>query len=95
MSTTFRDVLSKKDGPIRIGEVHDRASTELVRDSVADNGQAFDGVWISGLTQTTILGVPDTELISPLTRASLATPVYKPLQNNGRLVRQCRRYKSY
>ena len=84
MSTTFRDVLFKKDGPIRICEVHDRASTELVRDSVADNGQAFDGVWISGLTQTTILGVPDTELISPLTRASLATPVYKPLQNNGR-----------
>ena len=84
MSTTFRDVLSKQDGPIRICEVHDRASTELVRDSVADNGQAFDGVWISGLTQMTILGVPDTELISPLTRASLATPVYKPLQNNGR-----------
>jgi phosphoenolpyruvate phosphomutase len=84
MSTTFRNVLAKNNGPIRICEVHDRASTELVRDSVADNGQAFDGVWISGLTQTTILGVPDTELISPLTRASLATPVYKPLQNNGR-----------
>ncbi|KAJ4108659.1 hypothetical protein NW768_012191 [Fusarium equiseti] len=76
MSTTFRNVLSKNNGSIRICEVHDRASTELVRDSVADNGQAFDG--------TTILGVPDTELISPLTRASLATPVYKPLQNNGR-----------
>ncbi|KAM0306282.1 hypothetical protein HYE67_002294 [Fusarium culmorum] len=84
MSTTFRKVLSKNNGPIRICEVHDRASTELVRDSVANNGQSFDGVWISGLTQTTILGLPDTELISPLARAMLATPVHKPLQENGR-----------
>lgn len=84
MATSFSTVLAQNNGQVRICEVHDRVSTELVRDCQAENGQTFDGVWISGLTQTTHLGIPDTELISPLNRAILMTPVYKPMQKNGR-----------
>lgn len=84
MATLLRSVLAQNNGQVRLCEAHDRASTELVRDAVADNGQTFDGVWISGLTQTTILGVPDTELVSPLRRALLMTPVQQPMQRNGR-----------
>ncbi|KID91615.1 Pyruvate/Phosphoenolpyruvate kinase [Metarhizium guizhouense ARSEF 977] len=84
MATLLRSVLAQNSGQVRLCEAHDRASTELVRDAVADNGQSFDGVWISGLTQTTMLGVPDTELVSPLRRALLMTPVHKPMQRNGR-----------
>ncbi|PGH15474.1 hypothetical protein AJ79_02451 [Helicocarpus griseus UAMH5409] len=84
MAIPFRTVLAQNKGQVRICEAHDRTSIELVRDTIADNGQFFDGIWISGLTQTTHLGIPDTELISPLQRAILMTPVYKPMQKNGR-----------
>ena len=66
MATTFRQVLAKNNGQVRICEVHDRASTELVRSSVADNDQSFDGVWISGLTQTTILGLQPGDIFCHL-----------------------------
>ncbi|KAK2592458.1 hypothetical protein QQS21_009837 [Conoideocrella luteorostrata] len=84
MAALVRAILAQSNGQLRLCEAHDRASTELVRDSIADNGQCFDGIWISGLTQTTMLGVPDTELISPLKRAQLMTTVYKPSQKNAR-----------
>lgn len=83
-STSIRLALARNNGQLRLCEVHDRASTELVRDSTAENGGSFDGVWISGLTQTTVLGIPDTELISPLHRAILMQPVDKPLEHNTR-----------
>lgn len=67
----MRSLLAQNNGAIRLLEAHDRLSTELIRKNVGDNGQSFQGVWISGLTQTTYLGVPDTEIISPLKRAIL------------------------
>jgi 2-methylisocitrate lyase-like PEP mutase family enzyme len=84
MAALLRTLLTQKNGVVRLCEVHDRTSIELVRSSTAHNGENFDGVWISGLTQTTSLGLPDSELISPLKRALSMTPVYNPTYNNER-----------
>ncbi|KAJ5293170.1 catabolic 3-dehydroquinase [Penicillium atrosanguineum] len=70
MYTSIKSFLAQK-GPVRLLESHDQFSTELIRDTVGESGQSFQGVWISGLTQTTHLGIPDTEIISPLRRAIL------------------------
>ena len=78
MSTSVRSLLAQNDGAIRLLEAHDRLSTELIRNNVGDGGQSFQGVWISGLTQTTYLGIPDTEIISPLKRAMLMTSNANP-----------------
>ena len=71
MSSSVRSLLAQHDGAIRLLEAHDHLSMELIRKNVGDDGQSFQGVWISGLTQTTYLGIPDTEIISPLKRAML------------------------
>ena len=71
MSASIRSMLRHANGKIRLLEAHDHISREIVRNVVGDDGQRFHGIWMSGLTQTTYLGVPDTELISPLKRASL------------------------
>ncbi|KAJ5238456.1 hypothetical protein N7468_003075 [Penicillium chermesinum] len=71
MYTSMKPLLAQKGQVVRLLESHDRFSTELIRDTVSETGQAFQGVWISGLTQTTHLGIPDTEIISPLRRAIL------------------------
>ncbi|KAJ6780874.1 hypothetical protein PWT90_01916 [Aphanocladium album] len=84
MVVSISAALARNNGQLRLCETHDRASTELVRGIVTERGDAFDGVWISGLTQTTVLGVPDTELVSPLQRALLMPPVDKPLAHNSR-----------
>ncbi|KAJ3484180.1 hypothetical protein NLG97_g7120 [Lecanicillium saksenae] len=84
MVLSISAALARNNGQLRLCETHDRASTELVRDIVTEQGDSFDGVWISGLTQTTVLGVPDTELVSPLQRALLMPPVDKPLAHNSR-----------
>ncbi|KAI1811228.1 phosphoenolpyruvate phosphomutase-domain-containing protein [Poronia punctata] len=84
MASHLRSVLASNNGQLRLCEVHDRASIELVRAATADDGSGFEGVWVSGLTQTTYLGIPDTELISPLERALLMTPIPKPVRNDKR-----------
>lgn len=57
---------------MRIMETHDFLSTDIIRNITGTDGKTqFHGQWVSGLTQTTILGVPDTELITPLCRANL------------------------
>jgi phosphoenolpyruvate phosphomutase len=85
MSASIRSLLAQNNGKIRLLEAHDRNSRETIRKVVGNDGQSFQGVWISGLTQTTYLGVPDTELISPLKRASLMTGVNdNPQQNDCR-----------
>ncbi|CAN8104288.1 unnamed protein product [Discula destructiva] len=71
MSISLQECLARNNGRVRLLESHDLASREVVRDSVGQNGERFDGFWISSLTQTTQLGLPDTELLSPLTRATL------------------------
>lgn len=59
---------------MRILETHDTTTTEIIRSITASDGKSqYHGQWVSGLTQTTILGVPDTELITPLCRANLIT----------------------
>lgn len=70
-SSSVRALLSQKNGRVLLCETHDRTSTEIIRNTVGKDGQKFDGIWYSGLCQTTYLGVPDIELISPLQRASL------------------------
>ena len=71
MSISIRSVLARKDGILTLCETHDRLSTEIIRHATGKKGQVFDGLWYSGLTQTTYLGVPDTELVTPLQRACL------------------------
>ncbi|KAH7357334.1 phosphoenolpyruvate phosphomutase-domain-containing protein [Pyrenochaeta sp. MPI-SDFR-AT-0127] len=73
MPVTIRTLLAQKSNEIRLLEAHDNVSTELIRGTVNDSGKGFDGAWISGLTQTTYLGIPDTEMISPLKRATMLT----------------------
>jgi len=70
-SSSVRSLLAQKNGRITLCETHDRTSTEIIRNAVGKDGQTFDGIWYSGLCQTTYLGIPDTEIISPLQRASL------------------------
>lgn len=71
MSVSIRSLLAQNNGQIRLCEAHDLSSREIIRHTVGDNGQSFHGIWIGGLCQTTHLGIPDTELISPLQRAVL------------------------
>jgi 2-methylisocitrate lyase-like PEP mutase family enzyme len=70
MSITIKSLLAQKK-QVSLCETHDSSSTEIIRNVTGDGGQPFDGLWISSLTQTTYLSVPDTELISPLHRATL------------------------
>ena len=71
MVPSVRSMLAQSNGRIRLCESHDRSSTEIISHTAGDHGQFFDGIWYSGLCQTTDLGIPDTELISPLQRATL------------------------
>ncbi|KAM4055025.1 phosphoenolpyruvate phosphomutase domain-containing protein [Hirsutella rhossiliensis] len=71
MPISVRSALAQGNGRIHLLEAHDRNSEDIVRSAVGADNQAFHGVWISGLTQTTYLGIPDSEIISPLQRASL------------------------
>ena len=73
MSISVKSMLASTDGRVRLLEAHDVSSVEAIRRVVGHDGQSFHGVWMSGLTQTTYLGIPDTELVSPLQRASLAS----------------------
>lgn len=52
-------------------EVHDPGSFQIAKDTAGSHGERFHGIWMSGLTQTTHLGFPETELISPMKRASM------------------------
>lgn len=82
MSASIASLLMQNNGRIRLLEAHDHNSRQIIRKVVDDDGQGFHGIWISGLTQTTYLGVPDTELISPLSRASLL-PQFKDVQQDS------------
>ncbi|KAJ5928917.1 hypothetical protein N7466_007873 [Penicillium verhagenii] len=85
MSVSIRSALRQHNGVIRLIEAHDGFSTEVIRNAGGDD-HYFEGVWISGLTQTTYLGVPDTELISPLHRAILEAAKVKSNSTNERLL---------
>lgn len=71
MAVSIRALLSQGKDVVRLCETHDISSTEIIRNTITDDGQRFDGLWFGGLCQTTYLGIPDTELISPLQRAAL------------------------
>ena len=70
---SVRSVLANNNGRIRLLEAHDPDSIEVVRRAYGKDGQTFHGVWMSGLTQSTYFGLPDTELISPLERSHSMT----------------------
>ncbi|CAD6593824.1 MAG: hypothetical protein ASARMPREDX12_007688 [Alectoria sarmentosa] len=70
---SVRSMLANNNGRIRLLEAHDPDSIEVVRRVSSKDGQSFHGVWMSGLTQSTYLGLPDTELISPLERSHSMT----------------------
>ncbi|KAI6750406.1 hypothetical protein HG530_014687 [Fusarium avenaceum] len=69
--SSVRTKLAQNQGRITLCESHDGTSTEIIRSAVGKKGQRFDGIWYSGLCQTTYLGIPDSETVSPLQRASL------------------------
>ncbi|KAJ5094565.1 hypothetical protein N7456_010426 [Penicillium angulare] len=73
MPMSVRSALKQNNGVIRLIESHDRFSTEVIRNA-GEEIPSFEGVWISGLTQTTYLGIPDTEIMSPLQRSSYKLP---------------------
>lgn len=86
MSTSVRSALRQNEGVIRLIEAHDRFSTEVIRHTGDKNGQCFEGIWMSGLTQTTYLGIPDTENVSPLYRAILQAAKVKSRSTSERLL---------
>ncbi|KAM0351733.1 hypothetical protein ACHAPU_002245 [Fusarium lateritium] len=69
--SSVRSKLAQNNNRITICESHDGTSTDIIRNAVGKKGQRFDGIWYSGLCQTTYLGIPDSETLSPLQRASL------------------------
>ncbi|KAH7113964.1 phosphoenolpyruvate phosphomutase-domain-containing protein [Dactylonectria estremocensis] len=69
--SSVRSTLAQNNNRIILCESHDGTSTEIIRSTVGSNGQRFHGIWYSGLCQTTYLGIPDSETLSPLQRASL------------------------
>ncbi|UNI13679.1 hypothetical protein JDV02_000401 [Purpureocillium takamizusanense] len=73
MSSSVKSALAQNRAKVRLVEAHDPSSIDLVRTTIGSDGESFHGVWVSGLTQTTYLGIPDTEMITPLERASLIT----------------------
>ncbi|KAJ5965582.1 hypothetical protein N7481_012296 [Penicillium waksmanii] len=81
---SVRSALRKSSGAIRLLEAHDRPSTKVIRDSNGGQKEGFEGIWISGLTQTTYLGIPDTEIVSPLYRAILQATNIKTLWPSDR-----------
>ncbi|KAJ5618423.1 hypothetical protein N7528_007066 [Penicillium herquei] len=76
MSVSVRSALKQNNGVIRLLEAHDPTSSDIVRNFHVQ-GTGFEGLWISGLTQTTYLGLPDTEIITPLLRATLQAAIIK------------------
>ncbi|KAI9703364.1 MAG: hypothetical protein M1836_007932 [Candelina mexicana] len=85
MSASIQSLLAQCDRRIRLLEAHDCDSFQIISNAVGSDGQRFQGVWISGLTQTTYLGIPDTELLSPLKRASLLSWLHDYTRDKGRL----------
>lgn len=83
MASSIRTLLAQNKRLIQLCETHDATSAETIKKTVSNNGQRFDGLWIGGLCQTTYLGIPDTELISPLQRAALLTLENRPRQQHG------------
>jgi len=71
MFASIRSSLAQNNRQICLCETHDHTTTEIIRYTVGSHGQRFHGLWYGGLCQTTYLGIPDTELISPLQRAAL------------------------
>ncbi|KAB8223430.1 phosphoenolpyruvate phosphomutase-domain-containing protein [Aspergillus novoparasiticus] len=84
MSPSIKSLLTKNQGRVRLLEAHDHATKETVRGTFSENGESFDGIWLSGLTQTTYLGIPDTELISPLQRAMHMSGSNNNIEQDGR-----------
>ncbi|KAJ5396779.1 phosphoenolpyruvate phosphomutase protein [Penicillium cosmopolitanum] len=80
---SVRSALHKSSGAIRLLEAHDRSSTKVIRER-NNSKDCFEGIWISGLTQTTYLGIPDTEIVSPLYRAILQATNIKTLWPSDR-----------
>ena len=83
MSNSIRSILARNHGRVRLLEAHDRNSSEIILKTTGLNGQGFDGLWIGGLCQTTYFGIPDTELISPLKRATMLAMNGNIKQQNG------------
>ncbi|KAJ5729471.1 uncharacterized protein N7483_003979 [Penicillium malachiteum] len=75
-SVSVRSALKQHNGVIRLMEAHDPVSSDIVR-NFQIQGNGFQGLWVSGLTQTTHLGIPDTEIITPLLRATLLAATLK------------------
>jgi phosphoenolpyruvate phosphomutase len=64
---SLRNLLTEKK-PLRFMEAHNGISALIVENTKIQQGEKqveFDGIWISGLTESAAKGIPDAELIGP------------------------------
>ena len=86
---SLRKLLSKKKG-IRVIEAHSPLSAMLVEKASYTNGKVtveFDAFWSSSLTDSTVRGKPDTELLDLKSRLNGVSDIFevttKPLILDG------------
>lgn len=87
----LRALLESARGPVRILEAHNGLSAIVANETAiclpSGESKAFDGIWISGLTESASRGLPDIELQGMLARMNLIREVLtvtdKPLVVDG------------
>ncbi len=63
----LKNLLQSTDRPIRLMEAHNGISSHIV-EAANFQGKKFDGIWVSGLTETASKAIPDIELEGLLPR---------------------------
>lgn len=87
----LRECLTNADGPVRILEAHNGLSAIVANETAislpSGESRGFDGIWISGLTESASRGLPDIELQGMLGRMALVREVLtvtdKPIVVDG------------
>jgi phosphoenolpyruvate phosphomutase len=86
----LRRRLSDSQGPVRILEAHSGLSAIVANEAsiqTPSGDKAFDGIWISGLTESASRGLPDIELQGMLGRMAVVREVLtvtnKPIVVDG------------
>lgn len=87
----LRDRLTTANGPVRILEAHNGLSAIVANEAAitlpSGESKGFDGIWISGLTESASRGLPDIELQGMLGRMALVREVLtvtdKPIVVDG------------
>lgn len=71
----LRQVLIKKDRVLRFIECHSPLAAMVIEEARSDTHPetGFDGLWSSSLTDSSLRGLPDQEIVSMYERAAFAT----------------------